>query len=460
MGGFQTRVNVQNPPAVAGDFASSNPRSVFLAGPGGLVAGLSGVTVGRFGWVASDFKTVNNFSSGPVAPDGFVHREQQALITVYLATASNLVPEGFMVTLHNGGDFWALNNGPDALSTKGATVYAGFADGGVYSSAPSAASVTATLGSTNTASLGSTNTASLGATFTATAGTPDTELVVTAVIGLISIGDILSGTGITPGTTVLSQILGTPGGAGTYGLSAANTCAAATITSFGSVMKTTVTTGLISIGDTVSGGAGFPVGATVTAQVSGTPGGVGVYSLSAGGTAYTASATGVTTFGNVVKVTAASTYISVGDTITGGAGFPAAVTTITAQTSGTGGAAGVYTLSNRGTAYTASATGVLTFGLTLDVTAVGSGSLAAGLPISDSTNPTFLPAGATIAAQINGTTGLTGIYALNASAPATQYSAGDTLVTVGGIDSGWKAYPTSVGDGAVGALVKISKTVS
>ena len=92
MGGFQNRVNQQNPPAVVGDFASANPRSTFLAGPGGLVAGAQGVTVGTFGWVAPDFKTVNSFASGPVAPDGFIHREQQALITVYLEIASLLVP--------------------------------------------------------------------------------------------------------------------------------------------------------------------------------------------------------------------------------------------------------------------------------------------------------------------------------------------------------------------------------
>ena len=380
MGGFQIRVNNQLAPAVEGDFASANPRSTVLAGPGGLVAGAFGVTVGKFGWIAPDLKTVNSFADAPVAPDGFVHREQQALITVYLAIASVLVPQGFMVTLHNGGDFWAKNLGPAAL-TKGATVYAGFADGGAYSSAPAGASATGAIGSTNTASL--------GATFTASAGlSDDTQLVVTAVTGLISLGDSLNGTGIDAGTQIVSQLSGTPGGAGTYQLNKANTTAAATVTSFGDVIKVTATTGLISIGGTVGGGAGFPVGAVIMAQDSGTPGGAGVYTLSAPGTAYTASAIGVTTFGNVIVVSA-----------------------------------------------------------------VASGLLKLGMPITGTNMPST-----SLASQVSGTPNGVGTYTL--FAPATQYVASESFTTAGGIDSGWKAFPTNSGDGAVGALVKISHSVS
>ncbi len=454
IGSFQTRVNLNNPLGVEGDFASANPRATALTpDSGALVAGPNGVTIGHFAWVESDGRTVTNSGQNLSQPDGFVPRDQQGLLTQYLQAAGMLIPPGFPVTLMVAGDFLAKNNGPSALARHG-SLYASFADGSVQTSVGTAASVTATLGSTNTASLGSTNTASLGATFTATAGTPATELVVTAVTGLISIGDTLSGIGITPGTTVLSYISGsTPGGAGTYGLSAENTCSSATITSFGVVLDVTVSTGLISIGDTVHGGAGFPTGATIASFVSGTPGGVGIYTMSAAGTAYTASASGVTTFGSVVKITAVSTYISAGDTITGGAGFPSAATKVVSQTSGTGGSTGVYTISNPGTAYTASATGVLTFGITVAVTAVGSGSLAVGLPIADSTNPTYLPTGAILAAQINGTTGLTGIYALNASYPATQYSAGDTLTTTAGVAlTNWKAQSVA----NVGELVQIS----
>lgn len=73
------------------------------------------------------------------------------------------------------------------------------------------------------------------ASFTATAGSPDaTQLIVTSVTGVILVGDqIVSGTGITAGTIVLSQVSGTAGGAGTYKLSATNTASSASVTSGG-----------------------------------------------------------------------------------------------------------------------------------------------------------------------------------------------------------------------------------
>lgn len=51
----QTQVFYQPAPAVAGDFASTNTnRFVVLAGPGGLVAGAAGLTVGLFAWLAAN----------------------------------------------------------------------------------------------------------------------------------------------------------------------------------------------------------------------------------------------------------------------------------------------------------------------------------------------------------------------------------------------------------------------
>lgn len=382
--GFQTVVNATPAPAVAGDFASINPRATVLAGPGGLVTGANGVTVGKFAWIAPDGVTANNFGSAPNVPDGFVHRDQQALITQFLGQASNLVPQGFPITLFSAGDFWVKNLGPGVIS-KGTTLYAGYSDGGLYTSAPTAASVTATLGSTNTASLGATSTG------TAVVGQP-TQITLSAVTGLVSIGDTLSGTGITGGTTITGFISGTLGGAGVYQLSTTNTAAAATITTFGVVVKVTVVSTYISVGDTISGGSGFPVGATIVAQLSGTAGSTGTYQLSAAGTAYTASASGVTTFG-----------------------------------------------------------------ITLKVTTVGSGALLVGMPVVDSTTAANV-AGA-VAAQVNGTAGGLGVYQLNTSSAAGGgvYAAGDTVTAAGGIQlTGWAAVPTSPGDGAVGALVKIS----
>lgn len=354
--GFQKQINLTPAPAVAGDFASSNPRVTVLAGAGGLVAGALGVTVGKFAWIDDNGITVQSFGTATKAPNGFIHREQQALIQTYLAESGVNIPVGFPVILHNEGDFWAKLAGDNA-ATIGSAIYADYSNGDVCAvAAPGGASVTASIGSTNTAAL--------GATFTASADTDATRLVVTSVTGLISIGDIVSGTGITAGTTILSQVSGTTGGAGTYQLSATNTASAATVTAFGKTLKTTVTTGYISVGSTVSGGAGFPVGATIVAQVSGTTGGVGVYTLSANGSAYTASASGVTTFGIMLNVTAiASGVLEVGDPVSG-TGIPSGAV-VASQISGTSGGIGLYTLDISATAYAASTTvtavgGVLT----------------------------------------------------------------------------------------------------
>lgn len=343
--GFQKQVNLQQAPAVEGDFASANPRSAVLSPESGFVAGNDGVTVGRFAWIGVDGVTVENVGVAPAAPNGFVHREQQGLITTWLAEQTMMIPQGLPVILHNQGDFWVKNAG--SVTDIGDSVYADYGTGQAANAIQTGASVTAILGSTNTALL--------GATFTASADTDATRLVVTSVTGLISVGDTVSGTGITAGTTITSQISGTTGGAGTYQLSASNTASSATVTAFGKVVKVTSTTGLISIGETISGGAGFPVGATVVRQLSGTTGGAGNYQLSANGSAYTASATGVTTFGNVLNVTAiGSGALEVGNPVTG-TGIPTNAA-IASQVSGTVGGIGVYTLTQTATAYAASTT--------------------------------------------------------------------------------------------------------
>ena len=294
--GFQKQVNLTPAPAVAGDFASSNPRATVLAGPGGLVAGALGVTVGKFAWVDDDGSTVQSFGTATKAPQGFVHREQQALIQQYLAESGMNIPQGFPVVLHNEGDFWAKLAGNNA-ATIGAAIYADYSNGDVCAvAAPAGASVTA----------------SIGATFTAT-GT-GTSLVVTSVTGRISIGDKIAGTGVTAGTTIAAQVSGTAGGAGTYTTSAATTAAAATVTAFGTVLNVTaVGSGVLEVGDAVSG-TGIPSGAVVASQVSGTAGGVGVYTLDTTATAYAASTT-VTAVGGVLTAFKAQSAAAVGELV-------------------------------------------------------------------------------------------------------------------------------------------------
>jgi hypothetical protein len=126
-----------------------------------------------------------------------------------------------------------------------------------------------------------------------------------------------------------------------------------------------------------------------------------------------------------------------------GTGIPAG-TTIVSQTSGTTGGAGVYVTSAATTISAATAT---SFGNTLVVSAVASGSLKVGDPVSG----TGIPSGAVIASQVSGTAGGVGTYTLDQS--ATAYAASTTVtVTAGVAATGWKAQSVA----AVGELVKIS----
>ncbi|WAX22783.1 hypothetical protein MAJJADAN_00021 [Pseudomonas phage Amjad_SA] len=105
--GFQQTVQLQQAAAVAGDFASANPRASVVSHEGTLVAGVGGVIVGRFAWADANGKVTN---AGSGKPTGFVHRRQgAALITAYLDETSNVVPEGFEVTLMATGDYWVAH---------------------------------------------------------------------------------------------------------------------------------------------------------------------------------------------------------------------------------------------------------------------------------------------------------------------------------------------------------------
>jgi len=133
MTGFQKTINQYPAPAVEGDFASANPRASVLPSAEILVADTGGVTIGRFAWV--DGTTVSNATAGEGAPDGFIHRDHQALNYALLSEATMVIPEGYAVTLHNAGDFWVktLTN-----ATVGQKVFASTTDGTVKTGAAGA----------------------------------------------------------------------------------------------------------------------------------------------------------------------------------------------------------------------------------------------------------------------------------------------------------------------------------
>lgn len=222
--GFQRTVNLQQAAAVAGDFASANPRASVVGHEGTLVSGSLGVTVARFAW-ATTAGLVSN--AGVSKPTGFVHRRQgSALITQYLGETSNLIPTGFEVTLMLSGDYWVA---PLAQVSIGQKAFANLGDGTIVGGAAGA-----TI-----------------AGFVGTASFATNVMTVTvATSGTVDVGDVVTSAGVAAGTYVVNQLTGTPGGVGTYTLS----------TSPGTITAQAVTT--TSHVETDFTITGFPVGGT------------------------------------------------------------------------------------------------------------------------------------------------------------------------------------------------------
>jgi hypothetical protein len=265
--GFPQQVNVQAAPAVLGDFCDSNPRATVDAGQGALVAGDNGVTVGLFAWVdPTDGRSVNNFGAG--APDGFVHRDQQAIITQYLAEQTLTLSQGFPVTLFNAGGFWVVNAGA-TTTVPGQAAFANNSTGAVqFGTNFTGAAVTGSI-----------------AANVVTGSIASTTLTVTAVTtGVLTAGQTISGTNVVAGTQILSQLTGTAGGVGTYQVSTPQTVASTAITgSGGTLTVTAVASGTLGLGDALTG-TGITAGTAVTQFLTGT-GGTGTYAVNIGQTA-------------------------------------------------------------------------------------------------------------------------------------------------------------------------------
>ena len=270
--GMQTQVGAQYAPAVEGDFCDLNPRFTVDAGPGGLVSGAAGVTVGRFAWATMQAidpdnapAIVNNFGVGTVT--GFVHREQQGLNTTFLLDASMIVPVGFPITLFSGGGFWVKNKGT-TQALLGQKAYASFVDGSV-----SFAATGAPLTASGTAS------SVAASTFSVTGSIAGNVMTVTAVgSGTIVPGATISGTNVISGTQVVTQLTGgTVGGVGTYAVNIAEQTVASTTISgtYGTMTVGGTVTGTFEVGATISG-TSVVTGTQITALISGT-GGAGTY---------------------------------------------------------------------------------------------------------------------------------------------------------------------------------------
>lgn len=266
--GFQTIVSNQPAPAEAGDFYGVNPRASVIGGAGQFVAPALGLAVGQFAWFDTALSRVSqSYIAGLVL--GMVRRANQAVITTFLAPFTYLVNPGFPVTGLSQGDFWVRFAGG---ATPGQLVYADSATG---------AAIAANAGSSPTSESA---TASAGFTGTGTLVNASAVLTIAAVTnGILSVGDTVTGVQIPANTTILNQLTGTPGGIGTYTMSnpaSATVAAPEAITSTSTVLNVTaVASGTIEPGDTISG-TGVTAGTTIVSQIGGTSGGIGTYRIS------------------------------------------------------------------------------------------------------------------------------------------------------------------------------------
>ena len=346
--GFPRQVNVQAAPAVAGDFCDANPRATVDAGAGAFVASVLGALIGRFGWADSTNQFVSN--SGAGAPTGFIRRDQQALITTYLADAGNTIPSGMPMTLFNEGGFWVKNDGL-VSATVGMTAYANNNDGSVAfntaGSPPADATITCTV-------VGNVlNVSAIAANSISAGSISGTTLTVTGIGAgtVLAAGQTISGGDAThgyvdSGTTILSQLTGTAGSTGTYLLNISQTVTSTNLAvTGGGLTVTSLTSGFVDVGMVLSGGSNaVAAGTAITARGTGT-GGAGTYAVNIAQTcASVATATGN---GAYLDATAVTGTIHVGDsTVTTASGL---TSTILSQVSGTVGGIGYYWTSNAST---------------------------------------------------------------------------------------------------------------
>ncbi len=321
--GFPSQVNGVQAIGVEGDFSvPGNPyQSVNTPGGAAFIADLLGAHVGAFAWVTGAL--VNSYGVG--LPTGFVHRAQQGVFNSFATYASLVVPQGLPVTLMAAGDFYVRNAG-SVSATPGMKVYALNASGlstfNVTATPPTNASATAaTLQKIVSASTGGAMPTSLSCTGSIAGST----LTVTALAAgsVLGAGQVITGTGIDPAevVTIVDQLTGIAGGAGTYQVSTVFSVpvASTTISMSGGALTLTGgnTTGVFAIGMTISG-TNVVTGTTITDYITATAGGAGTYLTDRSPTTAVAAAT--ITVGNAMFLTVAGTVtgaFTLNDLLTG-----------------------------------------------------------------------------------------------------------------------------------------------
>lgn len=226
---FQAVINSQPALGVAGDFASTNPRSSFVPGVGGAYKVAAGQTV-RIGYFAFGnpntglvYSTLAGAGGAAVAVIGLVGRqanEPSVGITTFLAETSMILNDGREVTLMRSGDYYidlpAVAAGVSifALATTGA---------------PSLVDDATTEPTGFVAA--STSKANAVSDATATIAVTTGILTLSApASGVYEANQRVTGTGVPAYTYIERQLTGGAGGAGTYQTNSRNRAAVAAFT--------------------------------------------------------------------------------------------------------------------------------------------------------------------------------------------------------------------------------------
>lgn len=285
-GGFQQQVYNQPALGVPGDFASANPYFTLNAGPGGLVAGPGGVTIGNFAWVVPPLDSnsapmiAQSSGFGPVA--GFVQRAQQGLNSTFLSDAGVSILEGLPVTIFTGGDFVVKNAGA-TQALIGQKAFANLLTGAVsFAAAGSSPGGASDSGG-----------AVVNTTLTVTGSVAGNVLTVTT----LSAGNVYPGAVLNSNAVgqVVAQLSGTPNGVGTYSLSIGeqNVAAGTVIGGNYGVYTVGTATGTFAVGMVLSGGTTLPTGAAapvLTFLISGAGGNGSTFATNSGTAAQTSHA--------------------------------------------------------------------------------------------------------------------------------------------------------------------------
>ena len=284
-GGFQTSVGANLAPAVAGDFASANPRSTYPAGPGGLVAGAGGVQVGLFAWIVPAPVDIDGtgqqvLNSGALGgyPAGIIPRTQQGLITQYLDNADQGIPAGLQLEVLTGGDIWVKNDGTTAAEV-GMKAYADNANGKA-SFGPSGSPTTG--GSSNSASIAAgsaTFTGSINGNILTVTGTGGGAIVIGGTIG--GAAGSAGGDIVPVGAQIVSLLTGTLGAANSTYLIAAppsNVTSTTIVENYGILTVGGTITGTFTVGDRLSG-TGVTTADSFIVSLGTGSGGAGTYNV-------------------------------------------------------------------------------------------------------------------------------------------------------------------------------------